>query len=171
MQQLRHITATGELPPRVRTQALLALVLAELRSGNLAAALQKTEEASELQAALPRPDLDVLAKLRLLRGLTRQRQGMFEPALAEIDGAVSDLAQALGSDHPLVALYRCNKAGVLRDLGRHEEAVQSLDASLRVVSRSFGDSPVVRRLQTLLAELRAEPHNFSSRSTGPDPFL
>ncbi len=170
-QQLRRISATDELPPRVRTQALLALALDALRSGDLAAAIAGTESARLLQASTAQPDLDLLAKARLLRGLAHHRQAALELALADIDGAVSDLATALGSDHPLVALYRCNKAVVMADLGRRQDATQSLESSLRVVSRSFGESPVVHRLQRLLVELRTEPHNFPARSKGSDPFL
>ena len=170
-QQLRSISETEELPLRVRTQALLSLALDDLRSGNIARASEETRRAQALQASTPRPDRDLLAKVRLLRGLIHDRRGELEPALSEIEGAASDLATALGADHPLSALYRCNAAAVLARMGRRPEAVQSLESALRAVSKSFGASPVVRRLETVLDELRTGPHNPSPRTTSPEPFL
>ena len=171
MAQLRRIVGTEELPVRVRTQARLALALDALRSGNIVGASEETEQARTLQASTSRPDRDLLAKVRLLRGLVHHRRGELEPALAEIEGAASDLATALGADDPLAALYRCNAAVVLARMGRRPEAAQVIESALRVVSTRFGNAPVVRRLETLLAELRVEPHNLSPRSTSPDPFL
>ncbi|MEO5882864.1 MAG: serine/threonine-protein kinase [Caldimonas sp.] len=169
--RLRRIVGTEELPIRVRTQALLALALDALRSDNLAGASEEIDRAKLLQASTPRPDRDLVARARLLRGLVHHRRGDLERALAETEGAASDLATALGAAHPLAALYRCNAAVVLARMGRRTKAVQVIESALPVVSKGFGTAPVVRRLETLLAELRVEPHNLSPRSTNPDAFL
>ena len=169
--QVRRIAVTEALPPRTRSQAFLAMAIAELRSENLAAAIDASQAAIDLQSSLTHPDIDMLAKARLVRGLTRHRQAAFEPALGDIDRAITEFGRALGADHPLVALYRCNRAAVLRDLKRRDDAVQSLESSLHIVSKSFGDAPVVHRVQALLAELRAEPQNASRQSNVFVPFL
>jgi serine/threonine-protein kinase len=171
LEQLRRTAASDQLPPRIRSQALLALALAALRTGNVAAAIMDSQAARDIQESSSHPDLDMLAKARLVRGLARQREAALEPALADIDGAVADLGRAMGADHPLVALYRCNRSVVLRDLGRRQEAAQSLESSLRIVSRGFGDSQVVHRLQTLLAELRVERQNSPPQADASAPFL
>jgi len=171
LSQVRRTAVADALPPRIRSQALLALALVGLRAGDLAAAIEASQAAVDLQASLPYPDLDMLAKARLVRGVGRHRQAALEPALADIDGAVADLGKALGADHPLVALYRCNRAAILHDLGRRQDSVESLESSLRVVSKGFGDSPVVLRLQALLAALRSEPQNSPPRPNISAPFL
>ena len=124
-----------------------------------------------MQASTPRPDRDLVAKARLLRGLVHLRRGDLDLALTVTEGAASDLATALGAAHPLAALYRCNAAVVLARMGRRPRAVEVIESALPVVSKGFGTAPVVRRLQALLAELRAEPHNLSPLSTSSDPFL
>jgi serine/threonine protein kinase/tetratricopeptide (TPR) repeat protein len=160
-EQVLRISLTDTLPPRDRTQALLALGRAALRDGEVATARTWAETALTLQASLKGPDLDLVAKAYLIRGLARRREGHAEEALADIRAASATVSEALGATHPLAWLYRCNEAVVLVDLNRPGDAAPVLLAAINGMRPYVGEAPVLQRALRLLASLQLGSQNSS----------
>ena len=170
-EQLRQVSASGALPPRDRTQALLSLARGALSAGDFVEAEAWAERALTYQASLARADPDIRAKARLLRGLARKAQGRPEEALEDVRTAVLDLSGTLGAQHPLVLLYRCNEAVLLRALNRRAEAARLIEESIASLSAALGDAPILRQLRRLLASLQHPSDMPSSLPGEADTFL
>ena len=169
--KVRQIAASGSLPPRDRTQALLGLAREALGEGHGSEAEAFADRALSFQASLASVDSVLLAKARILRGVARQSQGRLDEALVDVRTAGQDLGVALGAQHPLVSLYRCNEASVLRDLNRRSEASRLLESTIAVLVPRVGDAPVVQRLRRALAALQREPDNSPKRPSESGIFL
>jgi len=169
--QVERNAGNEALPPRDRTQALLTMAQAALRARNPVEAERLADRAIAFQTTLAKADLDLLAKAKLLRGLARHALGRADDALLDIRAATVDLNSAVGAEHSLALLYRCNEAAVLRDLGRRPEAIRMLEQSIASLSPQVGQAPVMERLQRQLATLRSAADNRAPLSAEPDFFL
>ena len=159
------------LPPRDRTQALLSMAQAALRTRHPVEAERLADRAVAFQTSLAKADLDLLAKAKLLRGLARQALGRADDALLDIRAATVDLTSAFGAGHSLALLYRCNEAVVLRDLGRRPDAIRTLEQSIASLSAQVGEAPVLERLRRQLATLKSATDNRAPFPKEPDFYV
>ena len=169
--QVERNAGNEALPPRDRTQALLSLAHAALRARQPVDAERLADRAVAFQMSLAKADLALLAKAKLIRGLARQALGRADAALLDIRAATADLSSAFGAGHSLALLYRCNEAGVLRDLGRRPEAIRVLEQSIAALSEQIGEAPVLERLQRQLATLKSAADNRAPLKMEPDVYV
>ncbi len=112
-------------PPDLRAAYLLELGLAHTATGKLEAAEPELREAlADCETSMGPRSLRVARVLTALGDVARQR-GDLEGALALHQRALAIDSEVLGPAHPALARHHHNIAGVLRLLGRRDDALQS----------------------------------------------
>lgn len=125
---IAHRAATGldAADDERRFGHLLERALIEVHRGRLSQAAGDLKDAESIADAWGDP----LARAEVAHqlGEVLRAQGAFEQAAARLDAGLADLAEAPDADPELAWVLRESRAGLWKDLGRLDRAVEALDA-------------------------------------------
>ncbi len=122
--------------PILRVSAAIALSECSLLMSEVTQARQWARVAYDLQAVR---SWGQRGTSLILLGIASQRDGDDASALAFFERAEPELAAELGSDHPLIALFRLNQALSHQRLGHWREAERLRSVAMLKVRRAWGD--------------------------------
>lgn len=158
--------------PALKAKALLLVAESALLHGDPASASRWIADAQSLMAdpvARP-PILDAVAKsLSAIAALADRR---FDEALPAIAKAHQAMSQVVGPEHPLANVLLLNRAVVLEQLGRGEEALQIVRYAEPVLLPAYGaDSAILRQLSRMKARLASSFGNPAQGVTRSIPLI
>jgi tetratricopeptide (TPR) repeat protein len=106
--------------------------------GNFAAMEKVTQDAIQLETALPHPEPLRMARRVHRLGIAHHQAGRFEDAIPALEKAVSLHEQNYGADHRETGHQLTALGAVLRAHGDHQEAQQCLKRALKIHERTCG---------------------------------
>jgi eukaryotic-like serine/threonine-protein kinase len=141
------------LPVAFKAAALLGLAESRLRAGDARSAREWINRANTMLADVSGQSgvgrLQSVAQM--LTGVADATQSETALASSRLESAIKGFASELGEDHPLTRLFDVNRAMVLVEMNRRDDAVKILRRSERVLLESLGQgSPAYLRVADYL---------------------